>query len=96
MCAPTQDAAAKHISRCKDLNDEQFRVLAGATVEAVLGLRALEESPAAASVGETREAEAGIALLVVEAAKGGISGEDLEVRNAPSFPRRDTDLFFGF
>jgi hypothetical protein len=53
-------------------------MLAGATLEAVLGGSALEDSSAAGIGGW--EAEAGIALLVVEAAKGGLSGEDLEVR----------------
>jgi len=45
-------------------------------LEAVLGGSALEDSSAAGIGGW--EAEAGIALLVVEAAKGGLSGEDLE------------------
>lgn len=83
-CLPfaLQDYAAKHVSRCRELGDDQFAVLAGATVDAVLGERALEDSAAASSgsLEKTSEAEAGIALLVTEAAKGGISGEDLEVR----------------
>jgi hypothetical protein len=47
-----------------------------------LGVRALEDS-AAASVG-SREAEAGIALLVVEAAKGDISGGGGDIRYVQS------------
>lgn len=73
-----QDLAAKHLRCCKQLSDDQFAVLAGAVLEAVVGVRALEHS-AAATIG-SKESEAGIALLLVEAAKGGISGEDLEVR----------------
>ena len=70
------DQAAKHISKCKLLSDGDFAVLARCTVEALLGVRPMEES-AAASVGNN-EAEAGIAILVLEAAKGGIEAEDLE------------------
>mmetsp|Transcript_21647 Transcript_21647/g.35060 ORF Transcript_21647/g.35060 Transcript_21647/m.35060 type:complete len:199 (-) Transcript_21647:683-1279(-) len=70
------DRAAEHISRCKEVRDDEFAMLAGATLEAVLGGSALEDSSAAGIGGW--EAEAGIALLVVEAAKGGLSGEDLE------------------
>ena len=95
------DLAAKHIATCKQLSDEQFGILSEAVLEAVVGIRALEQS-AAAGIG-SRESEAGIALLLVEAAKGGISGGDLEVRKpdsfeAPSAPRlallvRLTSLF---
>ena len=85
------ELAAKHIATCKQLSDEQFGILSEAVLEAVVGIRALEQSTAA-GIGSSSESEAGIALLLVEAAKGGISGGDLEVRKpdsreAPSAPR---------
>lgn len=56
-----------------------MRAFAEATVRAVLAAGDETEDAAATGLGSA-EAEAGIALLTVEAAKGDISGEDLEVR----------------